>query len=291
MASTGNGHANGEASSSFDDEEDEPTVPVTLVGPQPLAYEAQALLKQIIAERTSSATKRVRDIPEHILPFVIARRAAYLQAAQSTDINLSLNIAAREITATGEREAVTRAVDTIKATIEHFETNLTSVKMSLPKRQHRLLDGSKPSGEVMAKSKCTITVPPYEDASDELTVWGLAADLPNGLSAVMEQANSQYIHEFPLPGPITVSKELVTYIQIIDYVSTLKAENDSVEVYLPPLTATKGTLSIDLVGDKSDTDVLVKRLSELLGKLIGATRTVNIGWLSHKVVQRKNANK
>ncbi|KAJ2931288.1 hypothetical protein H1R20_g5780, partial [Candolleomyces eurysporus] len=294
LAPTGNGHANGDASGgvspAVDDEEDEPTVPVTLVGPQPLAYEAQAMLKEIIASRTSSSTRRVRDIPAHILPFVVARRNAYLNAAQSTDINLSLNAPAREITATGDREAVGRVVDAIKATIEHFETNLNQIKMSLSKRQHRLLTG-KASEEIMTKSKCTITVPPYEDASDELTVWGLAADLPNGLSAVMEQANSQYIHEFPLPGPLKVSKELVVYIQTIDYLSTLKAEKEDVEVYLPPLTASKGPLSIDLVGDKSNTDVIVKRLSELIGKLIGATRTVTIGWQLHKVVQGKNAEK
>lgn len=291
LTPTGNGHANaasGPTTPSYDDEEEEPTVPVTLVGPQPLAYEAEALLKQIIASRTSRATSRVRDIPAHVLPFVIARRSYFLNAAQSTDITLTLNAPAREITASGDREAVGRVVETIKATVEGFKANLSSVKMSLPKRQHRLLIG-KAGEEVLVKSNCSVTVPPDEDASEELTVWGQAADLPQGLSAVMEQANSQYIHEFPLPGPITLSKELVAYIQKIDYVKTLKDEQPAVEIYLPSLNSSRSTLSIDLVGDKSDTDVLVKRLSELLGKLIGATRTVKIDWLSHKVVQGKNA--
>ena len=43
-----------------DEEEEEPTVPVTITGPQPLAYEAQAMLNEVIASRRSSTTQRVR---------------------------------------------------------------------------------------------------------------------------------------------------------------------------------------------------------------------------------------
>ncbi|KAF6760130.1 SCP160 protein [Ephemerocybe angulata] len=290
----GNGHANGtssgKASPSLDDDEEEPTVPVTLTGPQPLAYEAQEILKQIIASKTSRTTSRVRDIPAHVLPFILPRRGNFLQAAQGGDVSLSLNQPAREISASGDREAVGRVIESIKATVEGFSTNLTSVKMSLPKRQHRLLAG-RAAEEVMAKSKCAVVVPPYEEATEELTIWGQPADLGAGLSSVMEQANSKYIHEFPLPGPITLSKELATYIKRIDFVKTLKAEKSDVEVYLPSVTSPKSTLAIDLIGNKADTDVLVKRLSELIGKLIGATKTVEVDWLLHKVIQGKNAKK
>ena len=73
----GNGHVgsnsnSGKATPFLDDEEQKPTVPITLVGPQPLAYEAQTLLNQIISSRISTATARVRDIPANILPFISA---------------------------------------------------------------------------------------------------------------------------------------------------------------------------------------------------------------------------
>ena len=38
------------------------------------------MLQAIIASRTSRGTQRVKDIPPHILPFVLPRRAAFLEA-------------------------------------------------------------------------------------------------------------------------------------------------------------------------------------------------------------------
>ncbi|TFK23912.1 hypothetical protein FA15DRAFT_620028 [Coprinopsis marcescibilis] len=288
VAPAGNGHANGKVSP-FDDDDEEPTIPVTLTGPQPLAYEAQAMLNQIIMSRTSHSTARVRDIPEHIMPFLIPRRAIFLAAAQSDNVTLSLN-PPREIVASGDREAVGKAIDAIKATIESFKTSLTPVKLTLPKRQHRLLAG-RASEEIMSQSKCSITTPPHGDEGEEITVWGNNADLGAGLAAVMEKANSKYIHEFPLPGPVETAKEIVAYLTHIDYVDTLKAGNENVEVFLPSLQSTKPTLSVELIGDKSDTDVLVKKLSEILAKVIGATKTVHIDWVSHRIIQGKNAKK
>jgi len=295
LTPNGNGHANGTTSGKVtpshdeEDDDDEPTVPVTLTGPQPLTYEAQALLNQIISSKTSKSTQRIRDIPVHILPFVLARKVYFLSAAQDGEVHLALS-AAREITATGDREAVLRVVDLIKSTIETIRTNLTSVKIALPKRQHRLLTG-KAAEEVLAKSKCTVVVAPQEDISDEVIVWGQSTDLPAGLGAVMEQANSKYIHEFPLPGPLALARQLLAYMTRIHYVKTLKANQEGVDVFLPSVNSAGPTLSIDIIGDKSVVDGAVKQLSELLGKLIGGTRDVSIDWLLHRVITGKNAKR
>lgn len=288
-APIGNGHANGKASHDDDDEE-EPTVPVTLIGPSPLAYEAQALLNQIISSKTSKATQRVRDIPAHILPFVLIRRANFLEAAQDRNVNLALNAPAREITVNGDREAVVRVVETIKKTIETLESAITSVKISLPKRQHRLLTGQN-ADAVMAKSNCAVTVGKPEEISDEVTVWGQAADLPAGLAAVMEQANSKYIHELILPGPIALSKQLATYLNRVQYTKVIKASHPTVDVFLPSADSASATLSIDLVGNKPEVDAVVKQVSELIGKLIGGTRDVTVDWLLHRVITGKNGKK
>ncbi|KAF8070641.1 hypothetical protein FPV67DRAFT_1779960 [Lyophyllum atratum] len=291
----GNGHANSsisdKATLSLDDD-DEPTVPVTLTGPQPLAYEAQALLNQIISSKTSKSTQRVRDIPPHVLPFVVARRSAFLAAAEGKDVNLALNSVAREITVSGDREAVVRVIEAIKATVEGFSSNLTSLKISLPKRQHRLLVG-KAVEEIMTKTKCAVVVASHDDPSDEVTVWGQGADLPTGLGAVMERANSQYIHEFPLPGPIATSKQILTYMTRIQYAKTLTAGHAGVSVFFPtPAAVEKAqTLSIDIVGEKPVVDAVVRQISELIGKLIGATRSISIDWLIHRFITGKNAKK
>ncbi|KAJ7346831.1 hypothetical protein DFH08DRAFT_914794 [Mycena albidolilacea] len=290
VAPNGNGHVNGKAQG--DDEEDEITVPVTLTGPGPLAYEAQALLNQIISSKTSKTTQRVRDIPAHILPFVLARRAIFQAAAEPETVGLALNAAEREVTVTGDREAVGRVVESIKSTIEHYTNNLTSLKIQLPKRQHRLLVG-KTVDEIVAKARCVVVVAKADEPSDEVTVWGAGGDLAGGLTAVMEKANSQYIHEFPLPGPITLSKQLLTYITRIQYPKTLSAAHPGVAVYTPePSVVEKASiLNIDIIGNKADVDGVVRQVSELIGKLIGATQEISVDWLVHRFITGKNAKK
>ena len=308
----GNGHPNEgpPTSPSHDDDDEEPTIPVTLTGPQPLAYEAQAMLNQIISSKTSKITQRVRNIPAHILPFVVARRALFMAAADNdndddaiapgdralftapaTDgiITLALNSDAREITVSGDREAVIRVVEKIKRTIETFESSLTSVKISLPKRQHRLLSGSNAEA-VLNKSNCSVVVSKVDEPSDDVIVWGQTSDLPAGLSAVMEQANSKYIRELILPGPFSLSKQLASYMNRTQYVKRVKATHPDVEVFLPSPDTQSQTLSIDLVGDKPAVDAVLQQTSELIGKLVGATRDVVIDWLLHRGIG-KNSKK
>ncbi|KAJ7045724.1 hypothetical protein C8F04DRAFT_447034 [Mycena alexandri] len=292
LAPNGNGHVNGKVTPSGDDEDDEPTVPVTLTGPQPLAYEAQAMLNQIISSKTSKSTQRVRDIPSHILPFVVARKAIFQAAAEPEQVGLTLNAVEREVTVTGEREAVGRAINSIKSTIEHYSSNLTSLKIQLPKRQHRLLVG-KAVDEIVGKTQCVVVVAKADEPSDEVTVWGQSNDLSGGLAAVFEKANSQYIHEFPLPGPITLSRQLLTYMTRIGYPKTLSAAHPGVAVYAPePGVVEKASiLNIDIIGDKADVDGVVRQVSELIGKLIGATQEVSVDWLVHRFITGKNAKK
>lgn len=289
---TANGSSSGKVTPSQDDDEDETTVPVTLIGPQPLVYEAQTMINEVIASKTSKITQRVKDIPAHVLPFVLARKATYEAAAEGRELNLSLNRPAREIAVSGDREGVVRVVDAIKSSIEDFNTSLTSLKISLPKRQHRLLVG-KAVDDVMAKTKCAVVVAKPDDPSDEVVVWGQGGDLPAGLSAVMEQANSQYIHEFPLPGPITLSRQLLTYMIRIQYPKTLMGAHPSVSVFTPtPAAMEKAhSLTVDIVGEKSAVDNVVRKVSELIGKLIGATSEVTIDWLVHRFITGKQAKK
>ena len=290
-ALNGNGHPNGTISGKDDDDEDEePTIPVTLVGPQPLAYEAQALLKQIISSKTSKSTQRVRDIPAHILPFILARKAHFLAAAQGGTVTLALNSAAREITASGDREVVVSVVESIKQTIETFKTSLTSVKLSLPKRQHRLLIGPD-ADAVMAKSNCAVVVGNAEESVNEVTVWGLSSDLPAGLGAAITQANSQHIRGVILPEPISLSKQLATYLKRTQYDKIVKSRHPTIDIYLPSLDATSQSLSVDLVGPPEDVDVAVKEFLKFIGDLSGGTMEINVDWLLHRVIIGKNGKK
>ncbi|KZT26722.1 hypothetical protein NEOLEDRAFT_1131725 [Neolentinus lepideus HHB14362 ss-1] len=286
-----NGHSNGHVAVP-EDEDEEPTIPITVTGPQPLVTEAQAMLNAIIATKTSKVTQRVRDIPAHILPFVKARRTFFEQAAQGGEVNMNLNSPAREITVSGDREAVVRVVEAIKSTIESLLSSLTSFKIQLQKRQHRLLAG-KAIDEIIAKSKCAVIIPAPEDPSEEVIVWGLGTDLASGMQAVMEKANSQYIHEFPLPGPISLSRQYLTYMTRVGYPKTLSIAHPGVSVYTTPeaLVSNAAVLHVELIGEKPAVDGAVRQVSELMGKLIGATKEIQIDWLLHRVIQGKNAKK
>lgn len=275
------------------DEDEEPTIPVTITGPQPLAQQARDMIQETISLRTWSSTRRVKDIPEHILPFVVPHRPKFIQAADGADITLQLDQVAREITVSGDRAAVARVVDTIKSAIEYYKAEVTSYTTTLPKRQHRLLLG-KGADEVMAKSRCAVIIQSLDEPGDEITVWGREADLGDGVTALMDQANSVYIHEFPLPGPIAVSRQLITYMSRINYPQTLNDKHPGVSVYIPPqgIIAKAQVLSVDIIGDKPNVDVVVKEVSQLVGKLTAATKDVSIDWLIHSIVNsHKNAKK
>ncbi|KAI6032918.1 hypothetical protein F5J12DRAFT_797418 [Pisolithus orientalis] len=289
---TSNETSSGPATPSVEvEDEEEPTLPVTITGPQPLALEARDMITSIISNRSPRLTRRVKDIPSHILPFIIALRSQFLQAAQGGDIQLTLN-AEREVVANGDREVVVRVVEVIKATIQSCKTALNPMKLSLPKRQHRLLDG-KAQEDIFMKSKCSVVVPDIEDPSEEVTVYGMPENVQSGLAIVMEMANSQYIHVFPLPGPTSLSRQLLAYITRINYPETLNTKHPGASVFIPSTAtaAQASVLNVDIIGEKSVVDAVVRQMSELLGKLIGATKEIPIDWLSHELIQVKNAQK
>ena len=292
VANGGSPHTSGATSPVLADDDDEPTVPITVNGPELLAFEARDLIKQIIASKRARATQRVRDIPPHIVPFVKARYSTFVEAAEGGDIELLLKSAGREVTVSGDREVVLRVIEAIKSNIATISASLTSVKITLPKRQHRLLVGDAVN-EILASGKCVVTVPLPEESTEEIVIWGKVEDLGNGVTAVMSRANSQYIHEFPLPGPIALSRQLLMYIHYTGYARTLAAAHPGVSVFIPELAARSeaSVLNVDLVGEKSLVDVAVRQVSELMGKLNGATRDVSVDWLVHKVIQGKHAKR
>ena len=248
------------------------------------------MLNETILARTSKSTQRVKNIPNHIFPFVSARHVLLIEGTQGSDINLAFNAQEREVIVSGDREAVVRIVETIQGTIESLKSTLIPVKISLPRRQHRLLVGEA-LDEIMEKCQCSVVVPGAHEQSEEVLVHGKQENISTGLGAVMEKANSQYIHEFPLPGPITVSRQLLAYMTRINYPRTLSAAHPGVSVFIPSDTAINAAsvLNIDIVGEKLLVDGVIRQVSELLGKLIGATKEVSIDWLIHRVIVGKHA--
>ena len=57
------------------------------------------------------------------------------------------------------------------------------------------------------------------------------------------------------------------------------------------ICSSKG-LTLDIIGEKPSVDAAVRQVSQLVGKLIGATKDVAIDWLVHRIINsHKNAKK
>lgn len=265
---------NGHASDTVDDEE-ESTVPITVVGPQPLALEAEALLKEIISSKRARSTQHIRSVPPHILPFIVVRKAAFASA----QVDFAVNIETRDCTVSGDRDAVGQVIIDAKQLISDLESSLTPVRIPIPKRQHRLLLGAY-ADDVMRRSNCAVLV----TEGDEVTVWGRNSDVSKGLESVLQQVNSKYIHELAFPSPT-----LATYFTHIHYDRVIKNKHPGVDAFLP--SPQGATFTIDLVGNKEDVDAVAEQINSLFGKLTGATREVNVDWLLHRVIVAKNAKR
>lgn len=276
----------------IEQDEQEVNIPITIKGARPHAEEARRLINEIITSRTSNITQKIREIPPHILPFLIPRRAAFEAAAEGHYIQTSLNVAAREITVTGDREGVIRVVGAITSGVESLRTVITSASMNFAKRLHRLLTGAG-AEEILTKSKCVVTVPEPEDPSEVVLIWGGIDDLPHGIAAVLAKSNSVHIHEFPLPGPIQTSKNILTYILDANFNEVLTTAHPGLNVFTPPpaLWDSATTLNLELSGSKNVVEEAIRQTSELIGKLNGATKDLNVDWTAHKFISRKNAKR
>lgn len=168
------------------DDDEEPTLPVSVTGPSSSVNEAINDINAIIAVKMANVTQRVRDIPAKLFPFIEGRKSQYEEIAseEGAYVSITLSSTSRELSASGDRPAVIKIIETVKANIQELDESLGSVSMTLPKPQHRLLLGDF-RHELMESSKCVVSLPSDPD-SKEVSIWGLQEDLPQGLQAVMK---------------------------------------------------------------------------------------------------------
>lgn len=283
-------------------EDGETMVPITIKGASSMVYQAQSMIQEVISERTSHATQKVKVIPEHVFPFVLSRRADFLRVAGGPDANVHLarDDTAKEITVSGDKEVVAKVIETIKSCMAFYEGDLTTVKLSLPKRQHRLFN-AQALDEIFQKSKCSIAIPAPSNPSEDVHVWGKAASLGSGLQAVMEvctsprlpidnayclqRANSQHTQSLSIPG---IPHHSLTHIHRSGYASTFSTAHPAVDVHFPPAVP-GGVSTVDFVGERAAVDVAQKELAAYLALLNGATREIQVDYLLHKIVNAKAA--
>ncbi len=109
--------------------------------------------------------------------------------------------------------------------------------ITLPKAKHRFLVGPKGAAlqEILAQTGCAVEIPPQEADSDQVIVHGPQARLLEGLTAVLDRANSQHIASFDLRSlapPQTNFLHLLKYINMKERgnIRALESKLDGVDV-------------------------------------------------------------
>lgn len=175
-------------STSHADEDEEPTTTVTISAPAELAREARTMILNIIGEKKARSTRRIRDIPAHILPFIKIRRPEILsEGEQHGEVTFTVEENTNSFVITGDRDAVKTVYESVTSSIENLNSSLTPIKMGLPKKQHRLLTPAAVL-DILQQTNCVVTTPAPEDPDSEIQVWGNIKDKTNissGLQAVI----------------------------------------------------------------------------------------------------------
>ncbi|KAJ1304542.1 hypothetical protein OPQ81_005683 [Rhizoctonia solani] len=261
-------------------------LPISVTGPLSSVVAAIAEIESIISTKTANITQRVRDVPAKIFPFIEGRRSEYEEAAGNEGFSIIVNptLESREVSVSGDRQGVVKTVEQIKKDIEELDNSIGSISMGVKKPKHRLLVGDF-AQELMTTAKCAIELP-EDPESENITIWGLPGDLPNGLKAINDQASSKYTQTVTIPAP---SGPICDYLVTTAYFGSIWGPKfPGVEGY--PVPRGKGHV-VDFVGDKDAVAPVVKDLNKLFQDLVGSVRQVEIDWLLHKPLAGKFAKK
>lgn len=257
-----------------DDEEEpeEPLVPISLTGPTPAIVEAKARILDLIKDKVSQTSVKIKDIPSDFYPFIAGpgnsktRDLEYTigegrvqihipppsvwksleKQGDATELSgdnvdhpvqrkkgdLSINIK-------GDRELVGRVVDEIRKRYEHVRDSSKTLSFSIPKRQHRFLVGYA-ADEILQQTNCIVELPPVEDPSDACIIRGPKDDLVQALTLVMEKANAVSVetvdlvaqHRSAASDPLAHAKAILRYLLRTSSLRQIADAHPGVKVFL-----------------------------------------------------------
>ena len=143
-------------------------------------------LNSIIGVKKPKITRRVIDIPAQVFPFVYAQLPdwdVFLDEEFPENYTITdVSAEERTITVIGVWDAVLWMVEKINSAVEHLQTSLKSVSLSVPRKQHRLVTGD--AGEDLLDNYGIAVI--ADDDADSVTIWGEKEKLYPALGAVLE---------------------------------------------------------------------------------------------------------
>lgn len=168
------------------DEEEEQTIPITVTGPIPLVQEAIERIQAVINSKTSKTTQRVKEIPPHVLPFLLQEKDKLEAKIRVEQPDATLEVVVHEKTGelavSGDRSAVGPLVESLREAKEDLADTLKHVTVSIPRNQHRFILTHEAAEEFMAEHQVFVT--PAAEVGEGITIWG-PGNLGPALNAIL----------------------------------------------------------------------------------------------------------
>lgn len=287
-------------------------IPVTIDGDEINARIAKDMIMAIVSEKTSRTVQRLSHIDYVFYPFIAGAKGANLTRLEQGDVVIKVppraaflppkeaeaeaNEPRRErdlsIIVSGDREAVTSAVQAIEVQVEDMKRTFRTLSIPIPKRQHRFLVGDA-AQEILASTSCSIELAPMGDPSDSVTIRGPQAKLPLALTATMDKANAvqvQVVDVTAIHQDLNHAKNLLRWLNI----SGKLPKEQNVQIFLsrPLVIESTGAAQIEIVGADADAVDAVRSQVEALVKGIppSFTSTLDIDPLLHRfIIGKKGA--
>lgn len=232
--------------------------------------QAKARILAIVSERTSRTSTKVTTVPLELYHLLSAKyqRGELISEEDASEVDVkippvwkfragagrgaSAGSGAGEgddtatsgkderdtgITLTGDREAVTRAVESITNAASELARTTQTLSMTLSKRQHRFVLPPV-SDQILAATACSVEVPPSSNPSDQITIRGPSAKLVEALQMVMQAANAASVDVIDLASihgintPPTYPKAIARYLLTKAKLRKI-ADEEGVQIFIP----------------------------------------------------------
>lgn len=148
-----------------------------------------------ISESTQAAKSIQKlSVPSIYHPFVF-QSSVSIASETGAKIHVppkSQSGAEEEIVITGDRDAVRRAAGMLSELVSELQATTTTMKVSIPKKQHRYLLGAKGINlsDILEKTGCAVEVPAAEvtgNEGEEVVVRGPSNRLVEAVTMVLEK--------------------------------------------------------------------------------------------------------
>ena len=249
-----------DASEASDNESDRHVI-VSIHGDEEGCRFAASEIQNIVAERTLTSSLVISNIPSIYFQFLAGPRNANIAELQN-QYNVRIKIPLYQssgdlledqkkteniIIISGETEGVKKVASILQKHADNLKIILRDLSISLPKRQHRLIIGTKNSGlqEIMETTGCTIEFAPLHDPSEKVVIRGPADKLALALEKVMEKASSMSVAVVSLENyDAEHARRLIRYLLASGRLRKVETQHAGLQIFPPRRGATDAPIEL-----------------------------------------------